>query len=313
MVSEKVFSHTPVMLNECIQALNIKPTGIYVDCTLGGAGHSSKIVKQLTTGKLVAIDKDDDALTYSQQKLQNESSKIYFVKQDFKNLKTILQDLHISSVNGILADLGVSSHQIDTATRGFSYINEGALDMRMDTSQLLSAYVVVNQYSEADLTRILFTYGEESFARKIAKQIVAERQFAPIQTTLQLSKIIESAIPRKFYGKGNVSKKTFQAIRIEVNQELQNLDIAIKDMVNALVSGGRLAIITFHSLEDRIVKNVFKELSTDCICDKSTPICTCGHKASVKLINKKPITSSEFELKNNKRSSSAKLRVIEKL
>lgn len=307
------FSHTPVLLQECLDGLSINPNGTYVDCTLGGAGHSLEIVKKLTKGKLIAIDKDIEALNFSKQKLQKFNDKVLFIKSDFKNLKNILLEHGITNVNGILADLGVSSHQIDTKERGFSYVNDGLLDMRMDETNELSAYDVVNYYNEQELSNIIFKYGEESFARKIARSIVEYRVNKKIETTLELSNIISQAIPKKFHGKGNVSKKTFQAIRIEVNTELKGLDSAIKDMINALDKGGRLAIITFHSLEDRIVKNVFKEESTDCLCDKSVPICICKHKASIKLINKKPITATEYELKENKRSASAKLRVIEKI
>lgn len=307
------FSHIPVLLDECIEGLNIKSGGTYVDCTLGGAGHSSAIVAKLTSGKLVAIDKDSSALKFSQEKLKKYDKKVIFVKSDFKNLKNILKDNEIVAVDGILADLGVSSHQIDTTERGFSYINNARLDMRMDTGASLDAYEIVNTYSEKDLANIIYIYGEEGFSRRIAKALVETRKIAPIETTAQLSNIVHAAIPRKFHTKGNVAKKTFQAIRIEVNDELNGLDKAITDMVDSLKTGGRLAIITFHSLEDRIVKNVFKLLSSDCICDKSMPICTCNHQASIKLINKKPITATQAELQNNKRSASAKLRVIEKL
>lgn len=311
-MEEHLFKHTPVMLWECIAGLNIKQNGVYVDGTLGGAGHSTEIVKKLTSGKLIAIDKDNEALTYSKEKLKNYSNVI-FVKSDFKNFKNILADLKISGVDGVLLDLGVSSHQIDTPNRGFSYRFNGELDMRMDQNQVLTAKQIVNTYSEADLARIIYTYGEESFSRLIAKQIVKEREINEITTTMQLKEIIEKVIPKKFQVGGSVCKKTFQALRIEVNGELNNLDVVLLDMVNALNKGGRLCVITFHSLEDRIVKNVFKELSTDCICDKSVPICVCNHKAQVKLINKKPILATNTELEINKRSASAKLRIVEKI
>lgn len=313
MEKEIVFSHFPVMLNECIQGLNIKPDGIYVDCTLGGAGHSLEIVKRLTTGKLIAIDKDDDALNFSKQKLKDFSDKVIFVKEDFKNLKNILNSLGIKKVDGFLADLGVSSYQIDTAERGFSYNKDGKLDMRMDKTQAFSAYDIVNTYSESQLADIIYKYGEEQFAKRIAKEIVETRKTQNIETTMQLTQIIEKAIPKKFHTKGSVSKKTFQALRIEVNGELEGLENAILDMINFLNVGGRIAIITFHSLEDRIVKNIFKLESTDCICDKDIPVCVCSHKASIKLVNKKPIEASQSELKNNKRSTSAKLRIAEKV
>lgn len=311
-MEEHVFEHTPVMLNECINGLNIKPNGIYVDGTLGGAGHSLRIVEKLKDGKLIAIDKDDTALEVSKERLKNFNN-VVFVKSDFKNFKNIMEEKNILGVDGILLDLGVSSYQIDTPERGFSYRFDGKLDMRMDTKSGITAFDVVNNYSESELARIIYTYGEESFSRLIAKKIVEERKKHPIETTMQLKEIIENAIPKKFHGQGSPCKKTFQAIRIEVNNELGNLDVVLKDMVEKLNKGGRLAVITFHSLEDRIVKNVFKELSTNCICDKSIPICVCNHKASVVLVNKKPITASNAELKINKRSSSAKLRIVEKI
>lgn len=306
------FNHTPVLLNECLEGLNIKPDGIYVDGTMGGAGHSSRIVEKLKGGKLIGIDKDDTALAVCKERLK-DFSNVVFVKSDFKNFKNVVEDLNISGVDGILLDLGVSSHQIDTPERGFSYRFDGELDMRMDKTQSLTAYDVVNKYSEAELARIIYLYGEENFSRSIARKIVEVRRANPIKTTMQLKEIVESAIPKKFHGAGSPCKKTFQAIRIEVNSELDGLDTVIYDMVEKLNPGGRLAIITFHSLEDRIVKNVFKELSTNCICDKSIPVCVCNHKASVSLVNRKPIVATNTELESNKRSSSAKLRVVEKL
>jgi len=307
------FKHTPVLLNECLEGLNIKPDGIYVDGTLGGGGHSGEILKRLTTGKLIAFDKDDDALSSTKEKLKNFNDKIIFVKSDFKNMYSVVKDLGYESVDGILLDLGVSSYQIDTAERGFSYRFDGDLDMRMDRTSSLKAYDVVNDYSRDDLIKILYNYGEESFAKSIVNKIIDYRETKKIETTGELVSIIESAIPKKFWGKGNVSKKTFQAIRIEVNGELENLDNAINQMIDLLKPNGRIAIITFHSLEDRIVKNVFKERTTDCICDKSLPFCICHHKADGKLVNRKPIEATKEELENNKRSSSAKLRVLEKI
>lgn len=311
-MEEHCFKHTPVLLNECLDGLNIKPDGIYADGTLGGAGHSLRIVERLKSGKLIAIDKDDTALSVSKERLK-DFENVVFVKSDFKNFKKIATDLNLDGVDGILLDLGVSSHQIDTPERGFSYRFDGSLDMRMDYSQGITAFDVVNNYSEADLARIIYTYGEDNFSRAIARKIVETRKTKPISTTMELKEIVETAIPKKFHGAGSPCKKTFQAIRIEVNGELDGLDIALKEMVECLNKGGRLAVITFHSLEDRIVKNVFKELSTDCICDKTIPICVCNHKATVKLVNRKPIVATNTELKENKRSSSAKLRVIEKL
>jgi len=300
------------MLNECIEGLNINPNGTYVDGTLGGAGHSSVIASKLTTGKLICIDKDSDALAVAKQRLEKYDC-VQFVKSDFKEFAQILNDLEIESVDGVLLDLGVSSYQLDTADRGFSYRFDGPLDMRMDKESDFSAYNVVNEYSIDELTKIIRDYGEEQFARNIAKNIVLERENAPIETTTQLNDIVEKSIPRKLWGKGSVAKKTFQAIRIEVNNELRGLDKVLNDIIDRLNKGGRLAVITFHSLEDRIVKNVFKDRSTGCICDRNIPICVCGHTASVKLVNKKPIIASNDELDINKRSSSAKLRVVEKL
>lgn len=306
------FEHTPVMLNECLDGLNINPEGIYVDGTLGGGGHSGEILKRLTTGKLIAFDKDDDALISTGEKLKNYKDKVIFVKSDFKNMYEKVHELGFQQVDGILLDLGVSSYQIDTAERGFSYRFDSRLDMRMDRTAKLSAYEVVNNYSSEDLIRILYNYGEENFAKSIVNNIIEARKVKEIKTTGELVALIENAIPKKFWGKGSVAKKTFQAIRIEVNGELDGLDVAINKMIDLLNPSGRLAIITFHSLEDRIVKQVFKERATDCICDKTIPFCVCNHKSDVKLVSKKPIIASKEELANNKRSSSAKLRVIEK-
>ena len=258
------FEHTSVMLNECIDGLNIIPDGIYVDGTLGGGGHSEEILKRLTTGKLIAFDKDDDALMSTGEKLKGYGDKIIYIKSDFKNMYEKVHELGFQQVNGILLDLGVSSYQIDTAERGFSYRFDGRLDMRMDRTAKLSAYEVVNNYSSEDLIRILYNYGEENFAKSIVNKIIEARKVKEIKTTGELVALIESAIPKKFWGKGSVAKKTFQAIRIEVNGELDGLDVAINKMVDLLAPAGRLAIITFHSLEDRIVKQVFKERATAC-------------------------------------------------
>ena len=311
MEKHNKFSHIPVLLDECISGLNIKPNGVYVDGTLGGAGHSSVIASKISGGTLIGIDKDDDALRASKERLKGYDF-VKFVKSDFKNYKNILKDLNISGVDGVLLDLGVSSYQIDTAERGFSFKFDGPLDMRMDKTQDFSAYDVVNGYSESELSKVIFEYGEESFARVVAKNIVKAREIKSIETTGELNAIVEKSIPRKLWGNG-ASRKTFQAIRIEVNGELSGLEQAVRDMIDSLNKGGRLCIITFHSLEDRIVKNVFKECSTGCLCDKHLPVCVCGHKATVKLINKKPIVADEWELENNSRSSCAKLRIVEKL
>lgn len=309
---ENNFKHTPVLLNECLEGLNIRPDGIYVDGTLGGGGHSGEILKRLTTGKLIAFDKDDDALNSTSEKLKEFSDKIIYVRSDFKNMFEKVRELGFSNVDGILLDLGVSSYQIDTPERGFSYRFDGRLDMRMDKTASLSAYEVVNTYSKADLIRILYNYGEENFAKAIVNKIVETRTGKNIETTTELVSIVESAIPKKFWGRGSVAKKTFQAIRIEVNGELDGLDKAIDSMIDLLNPSGRIAIITFHSLEDRIVKQVFKQRTIDCICDKSIPVCVCNHHSDAVLVNKKPIEASKEELENNTRSSSAKLRILEK-
>ncbi len=303
------FSHQPVMLDECIEGLNIDPSKIYVDGTTGGAGHSREILSRLITGRLICIDKDQDALSVAKSRLGDKPT---FVNRDFKEISSILDELKIDRVDGILLDLGVSSYQLDSANRGFSYRFDGPLDMRMDQSQALTAADVVNNYSEHDLKMLLYKFGEESFAPAIARKIVETRKIKPITTTGQLRDIIISCMPKKLQGIG-ACKKTFQAIRIEVNHELVGLDHALADMINRLNSGGRLVVLTFHSLEDRIVKDVFKRESTDCLCDKSIPVCICGHKASIKLVNRKPTIASEAELLANSRSHSAKLRIIEKL
>jgi 16S rRNA (cytosine1402-N4)-methyltransferase len=309
------FKHLPIMLTECVQNLKIKPDGVYVDATIGMAGHSREIAKSLNkNGVLIGIDKDQLAIDESKKALSGVKCKVILVHDDFKNFENILSSVGHEKVDGIIADLGVSSPQIDDATRGFSYTKDAHLDMRMDKTQSLSAYEVVNNYDEKSLTKILFDYGEESFARQIVRNIVAYRAKKPIETTLELVKIIEQSVPPKILHKGgSVAKKTFQALRIEVNGELTTLEKTLDRMIASLNSGGRLCIITFHSLEDRIVKNNFKLNSTDCICPKDFPVCVCHHKAIIKLVTKKPIVPTEQEQKNNPRSSSSKLRVIEKL
>ena len=305
-----IFNHTPIMLKECINGLNIKPDGIYVDGTFGGGGHSSQILAKLTTGKLIAIDKDNTALQVGKERF-GDSSNLVLIKNDFKNIVEVLDQLNIDKIDGVLLDLGVSSYQLDTAGRGFSYRFDAPLDMRMDQDSDFSAYDVVNNYSDSELSEIFFKYGEEPMARKIARQIVETRKVKPIETTGELAKIIEKVVYKK---KGsNPCTKTFQAIRIEVNSELERLDKAINSMIDRLNSGGRIAIITFHSLEDRIVKTVFKQRSSDCICDKSIPVCICGHKKEINILTKKPIVASEEEQKENTRSTCAKLRIAEKI
>ena len=307
------FKHTPVLLNEVLSGLDIKPAGVYVDCTIGGAGHSTEICKRLTNGKLIGFDKDEDAVEVASERLR----KFDFVKifhSDYKNAPQILNENGFTNLDGVLIDLGISSYQIDTAERGFSFLHDGRLDMRMDKSQDKDAYYVVNNYSKDELIEILYKYGEEPNAKRIVEKIVEARQKKPIETTIELKEIIESAFPKKLlYSRGGVSKQTFQAIRIEVNGELEGLENCLKELIKLLKSGGRIAVISFHSLEDRIVKNVFKESCTDCICPPKTPICICGHKAVAKAITRKPVIASKQELLDNPRSSSAKLRIIEKI
>lgn len=309
------FKHTPVMLRECLDGLNIRAGKIYFDGTVGGAGHSSEILKKLAgTGLLVAVDKDDDALRASKERLSKIGSNFVLVKSDFKKFDRVLDDLHIDKVDGILLDLGVSSFQLDNAERGFSYMHNAPLDMRMDQSNPLTAKIVVNTYSPEKLEKILFDYGEEHFAKTIVKNIVEYRRAKPIESTQTLAEIVKKSVPKKIVMQGgNPCKKTFQAIRIEVNGELANLNDTIIKMIDRLNPSGRIAILTFHSLEDRIVKDAFKLCATDCICPKSIPVCVCHHKATVKLLNKKPITATEQELFANHRSQSAKLRIAEKL
>lgn len=313
-MSEAVFSHIPVMLGECIDGLNIKEDGIYVDCTTGGGGHSLEIAKRIKTGRLICIDQDDAALKAAGERLRDHLHKITFVKSNFSNLDKVLFDLGINGIDGALADLGVSSYQLDTAERGFSYNAEAPLDMRMDTSAPVSAYDIVNTYSESDLRRIIFDYGEDNFAPKIASAIVSARESSPIKTTTELSEIIKSAYPKKLLSVGHhPAKKTFQAIRIEVNSELEIIEPTVRSIVSHLNPGGRIAVITFHSLEDRAVKTTFASLSQGCTCPPSFPVCVCNKKPQIKQISKKPILPSSDEIEMNRRSHSAKLRVAEKV
>ena len=303
------FSHIPVMLNEVIDGLNIKPDGIYVDGTLGGAGHSKKIVEKLSDkGMLIGIDRDEEALAAASKNLEKYKN-VKYVHGNHDDIKEILKDLNIDKVDGILLDLGVSSYQLDERNRGFSYIADGELDMRMDKSQSLSAKDVVNNYSEEELADIIYKYGEEKYSRRIAKNIVLERKKAPITTTTELVKIVEKSRP---FGKGNPAKQTFQAIRIEVNNELKPLHNTVLDCIDCLKENGRLAIITFHSLEDREVKNAYIEAEGRCTCPPNIPVCVCGFESKGKIINKKPIEATEEELKINSRSKSAKLRIFER-
>lgn len=308
------FSHVPVLLREVLEGLNLGNDKIYVDCTIGGAGHSEKILENTKNSMLIGIDQDEDAILASSKRLEKYKSRVKIVRSNFANIKNVLASLNIEKVDGILADLGVSSHQIDTASRGFSFRFDGDLDMRMDMSQSLSAKNVVNEYSEENLKRIFKDFGEEKFASSIARKIVNERKKEPIVTTKQLEKIILSAVPRYKGNDGSSNvQRTFQAIRIEVNHELDILENFIRDAESVLSPGGRLVIITFHSLEDRIVKQTFKDLAIGCICPSDFPVCVCGRKPKVKIVTPHPITATTEELKTNRRSASAKLRVIEKL
>lgn len=346
------FNHIPVMLTECIDNLNIQPSGVYVDGTLGGGGHSFLIAENLDeNGTLIGIDQDDNALSYAKTVLfkfisddishdisekfsceensqniadnnkninsnlnVNNSPKIHFVKSNFSDISNVLSNLNINEISGILLDLGVSSHQLDESERGFSYMKDAPLDMRMNRQQPFTAFDVVNTYDENSLIKILKEYGEEKWASRIAKFIIEFRNKKPIETTLELVDVIQRAIPKAVSNKGShPAKKTFQAIRIEVNNELKIIESTIRDAVNSLSLGGRICIITFHSLEDRIVKNVFRDLQDPCTCPKDFPVCVCGLKPKLKLITRKPIVATNHELDINSRSKSAKLRVAEKI
>ncbi len=306
------FKHQPVMLNECVTNLAIKPNGIYLDGTLGGGGHSAEILSHLTTGRLLAFDKDETAIDFCKQKFK-DNPNITFFHDDFKNFSARLDEAKIDGVDGILLDLGVSSYQIDTPERGFSYMLDAPLDMRMNLDQAKTASDVVNHYTETELEDIFSRFGEEPFSRRIAHAIMLARKNRPIDTTLQLVDIIQKIVPPQKASKGHPAKRVFQALRIEVNGELDKLQDCIVSMARRLNTNGRLCVLTFHSLEDRIVKDAFNMLSSDCICDKKLPICVCHHKREVKLVNKKPLTASEQELTHNPRSHSAKLRVVQKL
>ena len=308
------FKHTPIMLKEVIEGLKIKPNGIYVDCTIGGAGHSLEIVKKLKNGKLYGFDRDEEAIEASQNRLQNYLDKVVITKMNYKDAPKFLKE-NVGKVDGVLIDLGISSYQIDEGKRGFSFLHNGRLDMRMGQDEdTLTAYDIVNTYSEEKLKEIFFKYGEEEFSKIIAKNIVKFRQEKKIETTFELRDIIENSLPKKVvYSRGGASKKVFQALRIEVNGELDGLDECLEEFIDLLNKGGRMAVLTFHSLEDRIVKNVFKKESTDCICPPKTPICICHHKAKIKLVTRKPIMASTEEQKENSRSTSAKLRIIERI
>lgn len=308
------FHHVSVLLWECIDGLNINPDGIYVDGTLGGAGHSSQIVKRLQNGRLIGIDRDQVALKAAGERLAPYKDNVTLVHSNFCEIKQVLQDLQIDGVDGILLDLGVSSPQLDDGERGFSYMADAPLDMRMNRSDSLSAYQVVNEWPYEELRRILFDYGEERYAPKIAAAICNRREGKPIETTLELVDIIRSAMPAAaLREKQHPAKRSFQAIRIAVNDELGSVEKVMRDAIDCLNPGGRLAIITFHSLEDRIVKNGMQDAAKGCTCPPNFPVCVCGKKPRVKLITRKPIISGDEELEMNPRARSAKLRVCEKL
>ena len=313
-MSEMEFSHKPVLLQECIDGLNIDPAGVYVDATLGRAGHSREIARRLTTGRLICIDRDQAALDAAPGRLEGLMDRVTLVHGNFGDLADILDRLKLDNLSGVLADLGVSSPQLDDASRGFSYMADAPLDMRMDQSETLTARTVVNEWPQDEIRRILFQFGEERYAPAIAAAIVRAREKAPIETTLQLVDIIRSAMPaHALREKQHPAKRSFQAIRIAVNDELSAVDRLIQAAVPALAPGGRLAIISFHSLEDRIVKNAFAAFAKGCTCPPDFPVCVCGKKPVIRLVNKKPIVSGEEELNENARARSAKLRIAEKL
>ena len=308
------YGHRPVLLNECLEGLNIRPHGVYVDGTLGRAGHSLEIARRLTDGRLIGIDRDETAIAAAQERLRDYQDRVTLVHSNFDRIGEILEELHISGVDGMLFDLGVSSPQLDDAQRGFSYMHDAPLDMRMDRSAALSARQVVNSWSYEELRRILYEYGEERYAPAIAKSICRARETTPIETTLQLVEVIKSAMPpQALREKQHPAKRSFQAIRIAVNGELDALPPMLNAACEHLKTGGRLAVISFHSLEDRIIKKTMQELATGCTCPPSFPVCVCGKTPKMKLISRKPILPGEAELAENPRARSAKLRVAEKL
>lgn len=314
-----MFEHIPVLLNETIEGLNIKKDGIYVDATLGGGGHSEKILEKIYEGKgfVIGIDQDEDAINHTKEKLKKyiDSKKLIIVKNNFENVDTILDELNVKKIDGILYDLGVSSYQFDEESRGFSYRNDARLDMRMDKENTLTCETLVNEFSESDIYKIIKEYGEDNFAKNIAKKIVEYRNHKRIETTLELADIIKSAIPAKLRYSGekgkNPAKRTFQAFRIYINRELDVIDVSLEKVIDRISVGGRICVITFHSLEDRLVKNKFKTFENPCTCPKGYP-CVCGKKSKGHIVNKKVITANIEELNNNKRSKSAKLRIFER-
>lgn len=308
------FNHTSVLLQETIDGLNIRPDGVYVDGTLGGGGHSYEIASRLSDrGQLIGIDQDEAAITAAGERLKEFGDRVIIVRSNYRNTKSILQSLQIEKIDGMMLDLGVSSYQLDTEERGFSYRYDAPLDMRMDKRQTLTARDIVNGYSEMELFRVIRDYGEDKFAKNIAKHIVVARQQSPIETTGQLNEIIKAAIPAKMRAEGgHPSKRTYQAIRIECNKELEVLRDSLEELIGLLNPGGRLCIITFHSLEDRIVKSAFKKAENPCTCPPSFPVCVCGKVSQGKVITNKPILPGEEELAENKRAKSAKLRIFER-
>jgi len=315
MSAEINFSHKSVLLDECIESLDIKPDGIYVDGTAGGGGHSFHIAKHLGKGGLlISIDQDEDAIKAASERLACYGDRVKVVRNNFSNLADVCRELGVEKIDGLLLDLGVSSYQLDTAERGFSYMADAPLDMRMDKRSELDAWQVVNKYQESEIKRIIYEYGEERFAGKIAAKIVNARQQSPINTTGELVQIIKSAMPAAMRdGGSHPAKRTFQAIRIEVNKELNVIAPAVRSAVDLLDGGGRVSIITFHSLEDRIVKQEFSKYAKGCTCPKDFPVCVCGNKPKLKIITNKPILPSAEEIEENRRSHSAKLRVAEKI
>lgn len=309
-----IFEHKSVLLRETVDSLNIRPDGIYVDGTLGGGGHAFEVLKRLgPEGRLIGIDQDADAIKAATERLEPMKERVTIVRNNYRNIREVLESLGISKVDGIYLDLGVSSYQLDTAERGFTYRENAPLDMRMDQRNEKTAADIVNEYGEMDLYRVIRDYGEDRFAKNIAKHIVREREKSRIETTDQLVEIIKAAIPAKIRAEGgHPAKRTFQAIRIELNKELEVLNESIDTMIRLLTPGGRLSIITFHSLEDRIVKNRFRTNENPCICPPDFPICVCGRKSMGKVITRKPILPDETEMEENKRSKSSKLRVFER-
>ena len=308
------FSRKPVLLEECMQGLLLKAGGVWFDGTVGGGGHSYEILKRTSpSGQLIATDLDENAIAAASARLSEFSGRFRIYKNNYKNYAAVLEEAGVAELDGVLLDFGVSSFQLDERERGFSYMQDAPLDMRMDASAPFTAEDAVNGYTEEELAKILKEYGEERFAKNIARNIAAARKKARIRTTGELAKIVEESIPAKFRQNGPCARKTFQAIRIEVNGELDGLEEAVKGLALRLKKGGRICILTFHSLEDRIVKNAFRDLATDCICDKSLPVCVCGKKKEVEIITHKPLTASAEELQNNSRAKSAKLRIAERV